>query len=81
MSISGFFGSLKLPSQLMTHLRCFSSTPAMAVNFPEGHPYRKKIDFGTLRLYNKRHLKEHKKLLFRKFQVRNNQRHPLAKFN
>ena len=27
--------------------------------------YRKKVDFGTLRLYNKRHLREHKKQLFK----------------
>jgi hypothetical protein len=35
----------------------------------EGSPWRKKIDFGTLALWNKRFLPETKKLLFTKFEV------------
>jgi hypothetical protein len=71
MSISGYIGSvLGKPGQLIQHFRSFSTTPAVSINFPEGHPYRKKIDFGTIRLYNKRHLREHKKLLFKFFEVK-----------
>ena len=80
MSITGLFGSL-LPKQanimlilskqvnpLLNQSRCFSATPALNLGYPEGHPMRKKVDFGTLRLYNKRHLREHKKDMFPKFQ-------------
>lgn len=35
----------------------------------EGSPWRKKVDFGTIALWNKRHLPESKKLLFKPFQV------------
>jgi hypothetical protein len=80
MSITGLFASL-LPQQanpllflskqanpLLNQLRCFSATPALCLDYPEGHPMRKKVDFGTLRLYNKRHLRVHKKEMFTKFE-------------
>jgi len=37
----------------------------------EGSPWRKKVDFGTIALWNKRFLPESKKALFKPFEVKN----------
>ena len=67
MPLIGLLGStLSKPVQL---LRCFSTTMGTCNRYPEGSPFRKKVDFGPFRMFNKRHLREHKKLLSKRYQA------------
>ena len=45
MALSAVFGLsfFKTSSLSLQFLRAFSSTPALNYNYPEGHPYRKKV--------------------------------------
>ena len=65
MSLLGMVGiALAKPAQFARYLSTTSAACSMGDRYKEGSPFRRKIDFGPFRLFNKRHLREHKKLLF-----------------
>jgi hypothetical protein len=72
MALYGMVGSwLAKPVQLVRCLSSSATTCSMGDRYKEGSPFRRKVDFGPFRMFNKRHLREHRKLLFLRGQTPN----------